>query len=45
MLRAIEAAKKQNDRIDTNKICDCLQPRLWAATSVNEGENLRDCMY
>jgi transposase len=24
MLRAIAAAKKKNDRIDANKICDCL---------------------
>ncbi len=24
MLRAIVAAKKKNDRIDANKICDCL---------------------
>ena len=23
MLRAIAAAKKKNDRIDANKICDC----------------------
>jgi transposase len=25
MLRAIAATKKKNDRIDTNKICDCLR--------------------
>ena len=25
MLRAIAAAKKKNDRIDANKICDCLR--------------------
>jgi hypothetical protein len=25
MLRAIAAAKKKNDRIDDNKICDCLR--------------------
>jgi len=25
MLRAIVAAKKKNDRIDANKICDCLR--------------------
>jgi len=25
LLRAIAAAKKKNDRIDANKICDCLR--------------------
>jgi transposase len=25
MLRAIAAGKKKNDRIDANKICDCLR--------------------
>jgi transposase len=41
MLRAIAAAKKKNDRIDANKICDCLRcdflPECYmAATSIRE---------
>jgi len=37
MLRAIAAAKKKNDRIDANKICDCLRcdflPECYMATT------------
>jgi transposase len=37
MLRAIAAAKKKNDRIDANKICDCLRcdflPECYMASS------------
>jgi transposase len=41
MLRAIAAAKKKNDRIDANKICDCLRcdflPECYlAATPIRE---------
>ena len=41
MLRAIAAAKKKNDRIDANKICDCLRchflPECYmASTAVRE---------
>jgi transposase len=41
MLRAIAAAKKKNDRIDTNKICDCLRcdflPECYmASTAIRE---------
>ena len=41
MLRAIAAAKKKNDRIDANKICDCLRcdflPECYmAATAIRE---------
>src|SRR5580704_15791207 len=37
MLRAIAAAKKKNDRLDANKICDCLRcdflPECYMATT------------
>ena len=37
MLRAIAAAKKKNDHIDANKICDCLRcdflPECYMASS------------
>ena len=41
MLRAIAAAKKKNDRIDANKICDCLRcdflPECYmASTAIRE---------
>jgi transposase len=41
MLRAIAAAKKKNDRIDANKICDCLRcdflpERYMAPTALRE---------
>jgi len=41
MLRAIAAAKRKNDRIDTNKICDCLRcdflPECYmASTAIRE---------
>jgi len=41
MLRAIAAAKKKNDRIDANKICDCLRcdflPKCYmASTAIRE---------
>jgi transposase len=41
MLRAIAAAKKKNDRIDANKICDCLRcdflPEYYmASTAIRE---------
>jgi len=41
ILRAIAAAKKKNDRIDANKICDCLRcdflPECYmAATAIRE---------
>jgi transposase len=41
MLRAIAAAKKKNDRIDANKICDCLRcdflPECYmASTDIRE---------
>ena len=41
MLRAIAAAKKKNDRIDANKICDCLRcdflPECYmASTEIRE---------
>ena len=41
MLRAIAAAKKKNDRIDANKICDCLRcdflPECYmASTQIRE---------
>src|SRR5678809_482530 len=42
MLRAIAAAKKKNDRIDANKICDCLRcdflPECYMAPTA-----LREC--
>src|SRR5262249_50320281 len=43
MLRAIAAAKKKNDRIDANKICDCLRcdflPVCYmASTAIREGD-------
>jgi len=37
MLRAIAAAKKKNDRVDAQKICDCLRcdfrPECYMATT------------
>ena len=41
MLRAIAAAKKKNDRVDANKICDCLRcdflPQCYmASTAIRE---------
>ena len=37
MLRAIAAAKKKNDRIDASKICDCLLPECYmASTAIRE---------
>ena len=41
MLRAIAAAKKKNDRINANKICDCLRcnllpERCMASTAIRE---------
>jgi hypothetical protein len=40
MLRAIAAAKKKNDRIDANKICDCLRcdflPECYMAPTAKE---------
>jgi transposase len=41
MLRAIAEAKKKNDRIDANKICDCLRcdflPECYmVATAIRE---------
>jgi len=41
MLRAIAAAKKKNDRIDANKICDCLRcdflPESYMAPTASGG--------
>ena len=46
MLRAIAAAKKKNDRIDANKICDCLRcdflPECYMApTAIRERRRIR----
>ena len=42
MLRAIATAKRKNDRIDANKICDCLRcdflPECYmTSTAIREG--------
>jgi transposase len=48
MLRAIAAAKKKNDRIDANKICDCLRcdflPESYMASTAIR-ERLRALRY
>jgi transposase len=48
MLRAIAAAKKKNDRIDANKICDCLRcdflPECYmASTAIRERRRTLRC--